>query len=232
MKKGIKSYLAFTSGAYRLILFVLVPIAVVGLNVVLAVYTRQTHLPGADELDGILGAVNVMMFVAASLMMFAEVMMDNMAFGGIAVKRSQSLDYMKASPKGRQLMRRALRTDLVRCLFENAIVITLSRVAWWIIGEAAGAWRIQDIARILALVACQYFVTVTVLLITRHYDIWGVNMLVVYIGFFVLLALVALSWMNSFAMLAVMAVLSAAVSVFSQWKIMRRVEASFYDRKN
>lgn len=230
MKRGIKSYLAFTSGAYRLILFVLVPLAVIGLNVGLAVYTQQTHLSGADELDGILGAVNVMMFVAASLMMFAEVMLDNMAFGGIAVKRSQSLDYMKASPKGRQLMRRALRTDLVRMLLESIVVLILSRVAWWVIGEITGAWRIQDIVRILALVACQYFVTVTALIVTRHYDMWGVNMLAVYLGFFVLLALVNLSWMNSFAILAVMTALSVAVSIFSQWKIMRRVEASFYDK--
>lgn len=230
MKRGIKSYLAFTSGAYRLILFVLVPIAVIGLNVGLAVYTRQGIMSKAVEPDGTLGTVDIMMLVSASLLMFAEVMLDNMAFGGIAVKRSQSLDYMKASPWGRQLMRRALRTDLVRCLFESVIVITLSRAAWSVVGEATRAWRPRDIIQILALVACQYFVTVTVLIVTRHYDIWGVNMLAVYLGFFVLLALVALTWMNSFAILAVMMALSVAVSIFSQWKIMRRVEASFYDK--
>lgn len=230
MKKGIKSYLAFTSGAYRLILFVLVPLAVIGLNMGLAVYTRQTHLSEAGSSKGILGEMNVIMFMAASLMMFAEVMLDNVAFGGIAVKRSQSLDYMKASPKGRQLMRRALRTDLVRMLLESIVVLILSRVAWWEIGEIAGFWRKQDIVLMLALVACQYFVTVTVLIVTRHYDMWGVNMLAVYLGFFVLLALVILSCMNSFAILAVMTALSVAVSIFSQWKIMRRVEAGFYDK--
>lgn len=230
MKKGIKSYMAFTSGAYRLILFVLVPIAVIGLNVALAVYVHQGSLTRAVETDDILGAVDIMMLVAASLMMFAEVMLDNLAFGGIAVKRSQSLDYMKASPWGRQLMRRALRTDMVRCLFESVIVITLSRAAWSVVGEATITWRLQDIVRILAVVACQYFVTVTVLIVTRHYDIWGVNMLAVYLGFLVLLAFIAMSWMNSFAMLAVMTALSVAVSVFSQWKIMRRVEAGFYDK--
>lgn len=230
MKRGIKSYLAFTSGAYRLILFVLVPLAVIGLNVGLAVYTRKTHLSGAGSSKDILGEMNVIMFMAASLMMFAEVLLDNMAFGGIAVKRSQSLDYMKASPKGRQLMRRALRTDLVRMLLESIVVLILSRVAWWVIGEIAGFWRKQDIVLMLALVACQYFVTVTALIVTRHYDMWGVNMLAVYLGFLVLLALVILSWMNSFAILAVMTALSVAVSIFSQWKIMRRVEASFYDK--
>lgn len=230
MKKGIKSYLAFTSGAYRLILFVLVPLAVIGLNMGLAVYTRQTHLSGAGSSKDIQGEMNVIMFMAASLMMFAEVLLDNMAFGGIAVKRSQSLDYMKASPKGRQLMRRALRTDLVRMLLESIVVLILSRVAWWVIGEIAGFWRKQDIVLMLALVACQYFVTVTALIVTRHYDMWGVNMLAVYLGFFVLLALVILSWMNSFAILAVMTALSVAVSIFSQWKIMRRVEAGFYDK--
>lgn len=230
MKKGIKSYLAFTSGAYRLILFVLVPIAVIGLNVALAVYVRQGILTKAVEPDDTLGTVDIMMFVAASLLMFAEVMLDNMAFGGIAVKRSQSLDYLKASPWGRQLMRRALRTNLVRCLFESVIVITLSRAAWSVVGEATGDWRPQDIVQILALVACQYFVTVAVLIVTRHYDIWGANMLAAYLGFFVLLALVALSWTNSFAILAVMTALSVAVSIFSQWKIMRRVEAGFYDK--
>lgn len=230
MKRGIKSYLAFTSGAYRLILFVLVPLAVIGLNMGLAVYTRQTHLSEAGSSKDILGEMNVIMFMAASLMMFAEVLLDNMAFGGIAVKRSQSLDYMKASPKGRQLMRRALRTDLVRMLLESIVVLILSRVAWWVIGEIAGFWRKQDIVLMLALVACQYFVTVTALIVTRHYDMWGVNMLAVYLGFLVLLALVILSWMNSFAILAVMTALSVAVSIFSQWKIMRRVEASFYDK--
>lgn len=230
MKRGIKSYLAFTSGAYRLILFVLVPIAVIGLNVALAVYVRQRILIKAVGPEDILEAMDIMMFVAVFLMMFAEVMLDNMAFGGIAVKRSHSLDYMKASPKGRQLMRRALSTNMVRCLLESAIVISLSRVAWSVVGEATRAWGLQDIVQILALVACQYFVTIAVLLITRHYETWNVSLLVVYIGFLVLFALVFLSWMNSFVMMTVMAVLSLAVSVFSQWKIMRRVEASFYDK--
>lgn len=230
MKRGIKSYLAFTSGAYRLILFVLVPIAVIGLNVALAVYVKRGISINAVEPDDTLGTVDILMLVAASLMMSAEVMLDNMAFGGIAVKRSQSLDYMKASPKGRQLMRRALRTDLVRMLLESVVVIILSRAAWSMVGEAVRDWRPQDIVQILALVACQYFVTVSVLIVTRHYDIWGVNMLAAYLGFFVLFALVALTWMNSFAILAVMTVLSVAVSAFSQWKIMRRVEAGFYDK--
>lgn len=225
MKKGIKSYLVFTPAICRLLLFVAAPVLLIGFNVMLALNARR--LVSAEE---IYLFADLMVFLTAAFLMAADIMLDNWVFGGVAVKGSGSLDCMKASPKGIQLMRTALRTDLIRVFAESAVVVFLSRAAWTVAGNLGGLWNLRGIVMILAMIACQYLVTVVVLLVTRHFGNWAVSMAAVWLVSWTMAPMFLLIRQSSYVMLAVLTVLSVAVSVFSQWKIMRRVEESFYDK--
>lgn len=225
MKKGIQSYLVFTPAICRLLLFVVAPVLLIGFNVMLALNARR--LVSAEE---IYLFADLMVFLTAAFLMAADIMRDNWVFGGIAVKGSGSWDYMKASPKGIQLMRAALRTDLIRMFAESAVVVFLSRAAWTVAGNLGGLWNLRGIVMILAMIACQYLVTVVVLLVTRHFGNWAISMMAVWLVSWTMAPMFLLIRRSSYVMLAVLTVLSVAVSVFSQWKIMRRVEESFYDK--
>lgn len=225
MKRGMKSYIVFTPAICRLLLFVAAPVLLIGFNVMLALNARR--LVSAEE---IYLFADLMVFLTAAFLMAAEIMLDNWVFGGIAVKGSGSLDCMKASPKGIQLMRTALRTDLIRVFAESAVVVFLSRAAWTVAGNLGGLWNLRGIVMILAMIACQYLVTVVVLLVTRHFGNWAISMMAVWLVSWTMAPMFLLIRRSSYVMLAVLTVLSVAVSVFSQWKIMRRVEESFYDK--
>lgn len=225
MKREIKSYLVFTSGALRLLLFLAAPVLLIGFNVSLALNAHR--LVAAED---IYLFADLMVFLTAALLMAAEVMLDNWVFGGIAVKGSGSWEYMKASSKGIQLMRTALRTDMIRKFAESAVVVFLSRTAWTVAGNLGGLWNLKGIVMILAMTVCQYFFTVVMLLVTRNFGNWTANLATVSLLSWGMTPMFILIRQNSYVMLAVLAVLSVAVSVFSQWKIMRRVEESFYDK--
>lgn len=80
MKKKITSYLVFTSGLYRLLLFVLVPIVITIAQILL-------HF---DDYF-------LMTYLVAILFPVAEVFLDYWVFGGIAVKGGTHLEYLKSS---------------------------------------------------------------------------------------------------------------------------------------
>lgn len=232
MKRGIKSYLAFTSGLYRWILFVLAPLAAVGFQVVLAIVARRGGHTTGEELSEFWMLETILMFGSSMILMMAEILLDGRAFGGVAIKSGGSLDYIKASPRGRELMRTALRTDMIRMFLECAGVVLMSRMVWTFLGGVAGLWDLWGTCVVAAAVVCQYFVTMTALLIVRHFDYYGITVGVSCIAYYILSIFAVLTAMNCYIMMAVFAVLSVAVSFFSQWKIMRRVEGSFYDKKD
>lgn len=232
MTRGIKSYLAFTSGLYRWLLFVLAPLAAVGFQVALTIAARSGGHTIGEELSEFWMLETILMFVSSMILMMAEILLDGRAFGGIAIKRGDSLDCIKASSRGRELMRTALRTDMIRMFLESAAVVLLSRAAWTFLGDVAGLWDPKGLFVVAAAVVCQYFVTVTALLIVRHFDYYGITVGVACFAYYILSIFAVLTAMNCYIMMAVFTVLSVAVSFFSQWKIMRRVEESFYDKKN
>lgn len=232
MKRGMKSYLAFTSGFYRWLLFVLAPLAAVSFQAALAIIARKGGHTLGEELSEFWMLETILMFVSSMILMMAEILLDGRAFGGIAVKRGDTLDCIKASSRGRQLMRAALRTDMIRMFLESAGVVILSRSAWTFFGDIAGLWDLRGICTVAATVTCTYFFTVTALLIVRHFDYYGIAVGVSCLTYQILGLFAILTAMNCYLIMAVFTVLSVAVSFFSQWKIMRRVEESFYDKEN
>lgn len=232
MKRGMKSYLAFTSGFYRWLLFVLAPLAAVSFQAALAIIARKGGHTLGEELSEFWMLETILMFVSSMILMMAEILLDGRAFGGIAVKRGDTLDCIKASSRGRQLMRAALRTDMIRMFLESAGVVILSRSAWTFFGDIAGLWDLRGICTVAATVTCTYFFTVTALLIVRHFDYYGIAVGASCLTYQILGLFAILTALNCYIIMAVFTILSVAVSFFSQWKIMRRVEESFYDKEN
>lgn len=231
MKREIQSYLVFTSGIYRWLLFVLVPVAAVGMQAAAAALFLALEEYGV-ELGQMSALADWVMFAEAVLLVQAEVLLDSYAFGGIAIKGGASLEFLKSSPKGLLMMRSALRTDLVRIWLEGTAALALGRGIWAIpvrgLGETLG---LRDWILILAVALLAYFVTVASHLVIRHFNSLQVTTCVESLGWLALLALWNLCRWNRGVMLAVLAALSLGISALSQWKIMKRVEESYYDER-
>ena len=223
MGKGMKSYLVFTTGIYRLFLFVVVPVAAVAIQALLMLFTDSG------------GAVGAGMILSALTMMVAEGVLDYWAFGGIAVKGGSSLEYLKTSVKGREMVRSALRYDMLRTFVECAAVLGLSMIFGDVIRGGLGT-LMQSIDRFRIvffslLVLDEFFVAVSMKLITRHFDNFQVNTCVASLGGLVFLPLIGAADQNRYLVLVLLAILSVSVSFLSLRKIMKRVEGSYYDKK-
>lgn len=105
MIKQIKSYLVFTSLPYRLLVFLLLPILVIGIQM----------LMGKE-----------LLFVAMILMFYVEVISDRFVFGGIAARNVGFPEYIKASCSGRKVLTRALAGNIIRQFVESAAVLFVS----------------------------------------------------------------------------------------------------------
>lgn len=223
MGKGMKSYLVFTTGIYRLFLFALIPVAAVAIQAVLMLFTDSDNAVGAG------------MILAALTMMMAEVILDYWAFGGIAVKSGSSLEYLKTSVKGRGLVKSALRHDMLRMLVECAAVLGLNMIFGDVIRGGLGTLtQSMDRFRIVflsLLILDEFFVAASMKLFTRHFDNFQINAYIAGLGCLVFLPLIAVVDWNRYFVLALLVTLSVSVSILSLRKIMKRVEESYYDKK-
>lgn len=231
MKKGIKSYIVFTTRAYRLILFVLLPLAVIGIQLGLSMVCR--YLVGWKRaIEDIVNAADFAMAVASSLIMWAEILADNWVFGGVAARSGVSPEYPKSSPWGRQSMQGALRIDSIRLILESVLLLVLGRACWAVaVGGFSELFAPGKWAFMAAVLFCECFAVTVALWVARRYDNFNVNMSIAGITYFVSLWLLILCGIYSYVMYALMFLLYVATSVLSQRMTMKRVEESYYDQK-
>ncbi len=117
MKNRWKSYLVFTSLAYRVLVYLGIPVVLSGM----AAYVGR-------KLGG--GAALV---AAAVLLPMAEAVSDNWLFGGIHTKDTEKMDFLKTSGCGMRIMRNALGLDMLRKLITAVIVLGICCFAFpWI----------------------------------------------------------------------------------------------------
>lgn len=105
--KRIRAYLLFTSGRYKLGMFLGVPVAVLAGGL----YWRHAKL-----------ALEVGFPVAAGLI-FIEIITDQGVFNGIQSSKGYKLDFLKTSPTGRKILFYGLLGDLIRRLLTAVICI-------------------------------------------------------------------------------------------------------------
>ena len=222
MGMRMKSYLAFTTIAYKVVLFILAPLAAIGIQVLLAPMEYSEPGPG--------------LYLTAVLMVELEIVMDYWAFGAVAAKGNGCLEYLKTSARGLKLMKTALWQDAFRVFAECLLVLSLGMAAHHLVRrDFAGFTRQMEAGetlKLLAIAMAAYFVAMSGQLITRYFDNIQVNMVVAALtANSILLFLLWMVNLSGYFMLAALTIFSVTISVLGLRQIMTRVEESYYDEK-
>lgn len=223
MGKRMKSYLAFTTFAYRLVLFVLMPLAVIGLQALLSPFGNS--------------GLKLGLRLTASLMLETEIIMDYWAFGAVAVKDNRCLEYIKTSAKGLKMMKTALWQNAFRIFAESLLLLFLGVAAHYLVrGDFAWLTRemeAQEPAKLLMIAMAIYMLAVSGQLIARHFDSIQINVFAAILANVILSPLLMTAtintYFNSYYVLVVLTLLAVPVSVFGFRWIMTRVEEGYYD---
>lgn len=215
MRWKIKSYLVFTSFWYRILVFGVLPVLLIGLQ----------FLPIGEW-----AAMRNIATVMALIMI--EAVADNWYLGGIQDKDVEKIDYLKTSPKGMDVMRNALRFDLVRRLLAAAAVLGVSELVGRggrernVLG-GAGVW--------LLLTLICYTLSVTATLIARFSSYLWINYLTGYVGMIIALIFyfilcVWTAWETMVILTVVFLALAFGISFLAVRAAMKKVEGSYYDK--
>ena len=215
MRWKIKSYLVFTSFRYRIWVFGILPVLLIGLQFL-----------KIGEWAAMRNIVTVMALV------MIEVVADNWYLGGIQEKDVEKMDYLKTSPRGMDVMRNALRFDLVRRLLAAAVVLGVSELAGGGGRErnalgGAGAW--------LLLTLICYTLSVAATLIARFNSYLWINYLTGYVGMIIaLIFYFILRVWTARELMVILAVvflaLAVGISLLAVRIAMKKVEGSYYDK--
>lgn len=236
MKQKIRSYLVFTSLGYRIIMFAVLPLLLLGIQVFTAVRFQSTAIP---------------VFVMA--LVLVEVVADNWFLGGIQEKGSQKIDYLKTSPKGMKVMQNALVMDLVRRLVFYVVFFGLCQLITMCslstlgcsstlgssstLGQAGsvpeGAAGMAGFRGVLLAVLITYALSVLGIFISRFTSYIWVYMLCGYVGAIIgllILLVCSVGLVPAVLVDIAMAVLGAGFSFLTVKIAMLRVEGSYYDK--
>lgn len=212
MKNVIRSYLVFTTGLYRIVTFLLVPL--------LAIVLQWFINPQSFLAVALINAV---------VLISAEVLLDYWVFGGIAVKNVRQMEYLKTSGKGRGVMRMALIVDMAR-QFLAGVVLFAFGIAFCLCRGSVASWESSRMAEGIAVLLFAYALTVTGITVARHFDGMAVNMMIATAAFVLLIAGLFLIAANAYVMLAVALVFAVVSGIFGVWRVMKRSEEGYYDQ--
>ena len=215
MRWKIKSYLVFTSFRYRIWVFGILPVLLIGLQ----------FLP-IGEWATLRNIATVMVLI------MIEAVSDYWYLGGIQEKDVEKIDYLKTSPKGMDVMRNALRFDLVRRLLAAAVVLGVSELAGGggrernLLG-GAGIW--------LLLTLICYTLSVAATLTARFNSYLWINYLTGYVGMIIALIFyfILCVWTAREVMIILTVVflaLAVGISFLAVRIAMKKVEESYYDK--
>lgn len=212
MKKKIKNYLVFTSRIYRLITFVLVPVALILVQII---------LPLEDMV--------LRTFFIALLYPIAEVVADYWVFGGIAVRGTAQAEYIKTSERGISIIRTALVADMLRWLVTTVLLFVACMAVHACMGGTIEPDENHLVTNLLLIVTA-YFSIVSECTIVRHLDGLQANLLVSCFATPILLVVMYLGFYQIYLTLAVMLLLSVVSSILGVKMVLKRVKESYYDK--
>lgn len=221
LKQKIKGYLVFTPFGYKIILFAVLPLVLLGLQLVISMIYQGTGLP-----------------LFGGTLVLVEILADNWFLGGIQDKNSEKIDYLKTSGKGMRIMKNVLITDVVRRFLSCAVILGMAQAIAQVCACAAGVSEKSRIAplQVLFVLLLTYTLSALGVFLARFTSYLWVNLLYGYIGSIVGLT-VGLIWISlalpgALAAGAVffLAVLAVGISVLMVAIAMIKVEGSYYDK--
>lgn len=228
MRKVIKGYLVFTSAAYRIVMYLLMPVSMMGLIAWM----------GGNIKDAAI-------LLAAVLLTMAEILSDSWLFGGIQARDPEKIDYLKTSGRGMGILRNALIMDLGRKLLFSLLiagggycVLRLRGIAFLGGREFAedGGGAVQTgvkIGILLCFALTSYFFSTVGTFLSRFGSLLWINLLIGY-PCMILTALCPFLTITSgyniwFCNLLNM-LLCAGASVLTVYTAMRKYKGGYYDK--
>lgn len=227
MKRCVKSYLVFTSLLYRIVMFVIIPIIMIGLllwfEVAYEVAYGEASLSGSHE-----KAVYIIVMIFLPMV---EIISDNWLFGGIQSKDVEKLDYMKTSGAGMQVIRSALSMDLLRKLL-SAVGIT--GILYWITMLIIRGYDLSfaGVRILLCAVLVSYFCSALGTMLARYGSTVYTNMMIASVFWFFVMLCMALVYALEFDNICCLlfAILDVSVSILAVKAAMKKMEGSYYDK--
>lgn len=221
LKQKIKGYLVFTPFGYKIILFAVLPLVLLGLQLVISMIYQGTGLP-----------------LFGGTLVLVEILADNWFLGGIQDKNSEKMDYLKTSGKGMRIMKNVLITDVVRRFLSCAVILGMAQAIAQVCACAAGVSEKSRIAplQVLFVLLLTYTLSALGVFLARFTSYLWVNLLYGYIGSIVGLTAgliwISLALPGALAAGAVffLAVLAVGISVLMVAIAMIKVEGSYYDK--
>lgn len=205
MMKKINRYLVFTSFVYRIAVFLVMPVLLVGIGVF-----AGHHL-------GELWAVPV-----ALLLTMAEIISDYWLFSGLQAKDAEKMDFMKTSGLGMEVLRDALILDLLRRFLTACLVMAVCNLLTGRSGSAMYA------------VLVSYACSVLGVFLARFGGIFRINLMVGYLAVIPVSCLLGLSFFAwkpyMFRLNLLFFVLGILLSVLAVKKALRKVKGGYYDQ--
>lgn len=103
MRKAIKSYLAFTSPLYKIVMFLVEPLFFWGVSL----YCAVRYEAGG----GLVWGIELMLM---NFLLYYEILSDYCLFGGICVKGKSRLEYLKTALGGNRMLRDGIVVNFLR----------------------------------------------------------------------------------------------------------------------
>lgn len=218
MKQKIKSYLVFTPFLYKILLFLVLPVFLLGLQALASAALQGTTIP-----------------LSLFMLILVEVPGDNFVLGGIQEKNSEKIDYLKTSPRGMKVMQNVLMIDLARRFLAAVIIFALSRLMMSVFGAAPEAEKLAGSGALLLAVLLSYTLSVLGIFISRFCSLLWVNLLCGYVGAIAGIILFFVGAGNYFPLLlpvmnAALGILAVGFSILTVKIAMMKVEGSYYDK--
>lgn len=218
--RKVKSYFIHLKLAYRICMFLIMPILVVGLELLCAICLDMSAIA-----------------YSLAIMVCFEVICDYFSFGGIYSKEGTVQNFYKTSPRGKKVYLNVFLVHGIRRALTIFGFTVFCILLEWLVGMdflIGGSWSSHILWALLISVGA-YAWSVIASFVCRKLDMvmvtWGVGIW----GFTFLTVLNAVSLflpILTIAMVAIVfAIISIAGTIFLIWYNRRKLEESYYDEK-
>lgn len=228
MKRFLQSYLVFTSLIYRIVMFIIVPIVMIGAVLCIGGAFGGIGISNLFHLPGTAVCIVVMM-----LLPMVEIISDNWMFGGIQSKNADKLDYLKTSSIGMLVLRRALFVDLLRKFLSAAVITGVSYgiLYWRLMPDLIRTLIENDWKLLLYAILVSYFFSVLCTVMARFGSMVWLNVMIAYIAEIIISVCLYNALMAYAVVYCVLsAILDVAVSILAVRIALKKVEGSYYDK--
>lgn len=216
MIKALRSYFVFAGWSYRIIILLIVPSILIGIDFLLDKVMLE---PG-----GLIQTVFMLMY--GVLLVIAETMGEYWFLAGINSKKRKSMEYLKTSNGYLDCMKNILMVDTVRRMVTIGLVFFF--MGNFDIKTAEGLTRWSEKMACMCVVMG---VAQTAVWIARHMVMINFVFLTAYLCGIAVLLLMLLTLQFPLVCGVVSAVYVVGFSIFSIWYTLQKVKGGYYDRR-